>query len=80
MLGRVAASFTLIRSSHAFGAELAVLGVGVRSADVTAGEEGAHGLTLTKSELMSVLEERPSVTMGLLGTLAKRIADQTEAH
>lgn len=60
--------------------ELALLGGGVRSADVTAGAEGAHGLVLAKHELMSVLEDRPSVTMGLLATLAKRLARQTGSH
>ncbi|MEA1903220.1 MAG: cyclic nucleotide-binding domain-containing protein [Actinomycetota bacterium] len=57
--------------------ELALLRAGVRSADVTAGDDGAHGLVLTRTELMSVLEERPSVMMGLLTTLARRLAEQT---
>lgn len=60
--------------------ELALLGAGARSADVFAGTDGAHGLVLTKDELMSVLEERPSVTMGMLGTLAKRLAEQARPH
>jgi HEAT repeat protein len=57
--------------------ELALLGSGVRSADVSAGDEGLHGLVITKSEFISILEERPSVALGMLSTLAVRIAEET---
>jgi CRP-like cAMP-binding protein len=48
-----------------------------RSADVHAGEDGARGLALSASDLMTVLEERPTVAMGMLGTLASRLIEQT---
>jgi hypothetical protein len=57
--------------------ELALLGGGRRSADVTAGEEGLHGLVITKDDLLSILEERPAVALGMLTTLAQRLAHQT---
>ena len=57
--------------------ELALLTGGARSADVHAGEEGLRGLALSNSDLMSVLEERPAVSLGMLGTLAKRLIEQT---
>jgi CRP/FNR family cyclic AMP-dependent transcriptional regulator len=57
--------------------ELALLGSGVRSADVTAGDEGLHGVVITKTEFISILEERPSVALGMLSTLAERIAEET---
>jgi HEAT repeat protein len=57
--------------------ELAFLIGGRRAADVDAGEDGLHGLTLTGTDLLSILEERPTVGMGLLGTLATRLAEQT---
>jgi CRP/FNR family transcriptional regulator, cyclic AMP receptor protein len=57
--------------------ELAVLVGGRRVADVDAGETGLHGLALTGSDLLSILEERPTVGMGMLGTLATRLAEQT---
>jgi CRP-like cAMP-binding protein len=57
--------------------ELALLGGGVRSADVSAGESGLHGIVITKDDLLSILEERPTVAMGMLTTLAKRLTDQT---
>jgi CRP/FNR family cyclic AMP-dependent transcriptional regulator len=57
--------------------ELALLGGGVRSADVDAGERVVHGLVLDKTHLMSVLEERPEVAMGMLATLARRLVEQT---
>jgi CRP/FNR family cyclic AMP-dependent transcriptional regulator len=59
--------------------ELALLTGGPRSADVHAGEEGAHGLLLTGSDLSSVLAERPEVALRMLGTLAERLARQTPA-
>lgn len=57
--------------------ELALLRSGVRSADVTAGDEGVHGLVITKEDLVSFLEERPSVALGMLATLAERLVQET---
>ena len=57
--------------------ELALLRSGVRSADVTAGDEGLHGVVMAKTEFISILEERPSVALGMLSTLAERIAEET---
>ena len=57
--------------------ELALLRSGVRSADVHAGEEGLHGVMMDKAELISILEERPTVALGMLSTLAERIAQET---
>lgn len=57
--------------------ELALLRAGVRSADVTAGDEGVHGLVITKEDLLSFLEERPSVAIGMLTTLAERLVEET---
>jgi hypothetical protein len=57
--------------------ELSLLYGGDRSADVQAGRGGVHGLVLSKTDLMSILEERPSVALGMLGTLARRLVAQT---
>lgn len=57
--------------------ELSLLSGGKRSADVHAGPEGVHGLVLSKANLLSILEERPSVALGMLGTLAERLVEQT---
>lgn len=57
--------------------ELALLGSGERSADVDAGEDGLHGILITKNDFISILEERPSVALGMLSTLAERIAEET---
>lgn len=57
--------------------ELSLLYGGDRSADVQAGRGGVHGLVVSKTDLMSILEERPSVGLGMLGTLARRLVDQT---
>lgn len=57
--------------------ELSLLYGGDRSADVQAGPGGVHGLVLSKTDLMSILEERSSVGLGMLGTLARRLVDQT---
>ncbi|HEX6287111.1 MAG TPA: HEAT repeat domain-containing protein [Acidimicrobiia bacterium] len=57
--------------------ELSLLTGGRRSADVEAGSDGLHGLVLGKSELMAILEERPAVALGMLGTLASRLIEQT---
>ena len=57
--------------------ELSLLTGRSRSADVHAGEDGARGLALSASDLMTVLEERPTVAMGMLGTLASRLIEQT---
>jgi hypothetical protein len=57
--------------------ELSLLTGGRRSADVQAGPEGLHGLVVGKSELITILEERPVVALGMLGTLAGRLIDQT---
>jgi CRP-like cAMP-binding protein len=59
--------------------ELALLTGEPRSADVHAGEEGLRGLALSMTDLMSVLEERPTVAIGMLGTLASRLIEQTQA-
>lgn len=57
--------------------ELSLLAGGTRSANVHAGSEGARGLALSASDLLTVLEERPTVAMGMLGTLARRLIEQT---
>jgi CRP-like cAMP-binding protein len=57
--------------------ELALLMGGRRTADVDAGEDGVHGLVLTGADMLSILEERPTVGMGMLATLASRLAEQT---
>jgi HEAT repeat protein len=57
--------------------ELALLIGGRRVADVEAGDDGLHGLVLTGSDMLSILEERPTVGMGMLATLATRLAEQT---
>lgn len=57
--------------------ELALLRSGVRSADVTAGSDGLHGLVITKSDFVSILEERPSVALGMMATLADRMVEET---
>ncbi len=57
--------------------ELALLGSGFRSADVTAGEEGLYGVVINKTEFISILEERPSVALGMLATLAQRLVAET---
>lgn len=57
--------------------ELALLGPGVRSADVRAGDDGLHGVVITKTDFLSILEERPSVALGMLSTLASRLVEQT---
>lgn len=56
--------------------ELALLTNKTRSADVHAGEDGLDGLVMTQFDLVSILEERSSVAMGMLGTLAARLSDQ----
>ena len=56
--------------------ELGLLGGGYRSADVTAGEQGLHGVIVTKVDLLSILEERPAVALGMLTILAKRLAGE----
>jgi CRP-like cAMP-binding protein len=57
--------------------ELALLQGATRSADVHAGSEGLHALVIGKIDLMSILQERPSVTMAMLSTLATRLAART---
>lgn len=57
--------------------ELSLLAGGPRSANVHAGETGVRGLALTANDLLTVLEERPTVAVGMLGTLAKRLIEQT---
>lgn len=57
--------------------ELSLLAGGPRSANVHAGETGVRGLALTATDLLTVLEERPTVAVGMLGTLAKRLIEQT---
>ena len=57
--------------------ELSLLAGGPRSANVNAGETGARVLALTAGDLLTVLEERPTVAVGMLGTLAKRLIEQT---
>lgn len=57
--------------------ELAPLVGGRRTADVDSGDQGLHGLRLDRVDLLSILEERPTVGMGMLGTLATRLIEQT---
>lgn len=57
--------------------ELSLLYGGPRSADVHAGDDGLRGLLFTKADLLSILEERPSVALGMLSTLAARLVEQT---
>lgn len=57
--------------------ELSLLSGGRRSADVHSGGDGLHGLVLAKAELLAILEERPSVAVGMLSTLAGRLIEQT---
>ncbi len=57
--------------------ELSLLTGDPRSANVHAGEAGVRGLALTATDLLAVLEERPTVAVGMLGTLAKRLIEQT---
>jgi HEAT repeat protein len=57
--------------------ELALLRGGTRSADVDAGADGLLGVVVGKQDLISILEERPSVAMKLLGTLAERLIEQS---
>jgi HEAT repeat protein len=57
--------------------ELALLQGATRSADVSAGAEGLHALVIGKIDLISILQERPSVTMAMLSTLATRLAART---
>ncbi|MGA7270112.1 MAG: cyclic nucleotide-binding domain-containing protein, partial [Acidimicrobiia bacterium] len=57
--------------------ELSLLRGGQRIADVDSGDPGLHGLVLSKADLLSILDERPSVAMGMLATLATRLAEQT---
>lgn len=57
--------------------ELSLLVGGQRTADVHAGDDGVRGLALSTADLMTVLEERPTVAMGMLGTLARRLIEQT---
>jgi Cyclic nucleotide-binding domain len=56
--------------------ELALLQGAKRSADVNAGADGLHALVIGKIDLISILQERPSVTMSMLSTLATRLADR----
>lgn len=57
--------------------ELSLLTGRRRSADVEAGPGGLLGLIIGKAELMAILEERPAVALGMLGTLAGRLIEQT---
>lgn len=57
--------------------ELALLGSGVRSADVIAGDDGLHAVVITKADFLSILEERSSVAYGMLTTLAARLVEET---
>ncbi|HUO46829.1 MAG TPA: HEAT repeat domain-containing protein, partial [Acidimicrobiia bacterium] len=56
--------------------ELALLSGGRRSADVTAGDTGLHGIVVTKVDMLSILEERPTVALAMLATLAKLLAER----
>ncbi len=53
--------------------ELALLRSEPRSADVTAGKAGLHGLVVQGSDLLTILQERPEVAMSMLATLAERL-------
>jgi CRP-like cAMP-binding protein len=57
--------------------ELALLQGAKRSADVTAGDRGVFALIIDKVDLISILQERPTVALAMLGTLASRLAAQT---
>jgi len=57
--------------------ELALLVGGPRTADVTAGDDGVVGVVVNEADLLSILEERPMVALGMLGTLARRLVDQS---
>ena len=57
--------------------ELALLQESVRSADVGAGDEGLSALVITDVDLESILQERPTVAIAMLRTLATRLAEQT---
>jgi HEAT repeat protein len=57
--------------------ELSLLTGEPRSADVHSGGAGLLGLVVSKSEFVAVLEERPGVALGMLGTLAGRLIEQT---
>jgi HEAT repeat protein len=57
--------------------ELSLLSGGRRSADVHSGRDGLRALVVGKADLFALLEERPSVAIGMLGTLAGRLVDQT---
>ncbi len=57
--------------------ELSLLTGGPRSAHVVAGDEGVRGLALSAADLVTVLEERTNVAVGMLRTLAQRLIDQT---
>lgn len=57
--------------------ELALLRGGQRAADVRSGGDGLHGIVIDNVDFRSILEQRPSVALGMLGTLASRLADQT---
>ena len=53
--------------------ELALLGRRTRAADVIAGPAGVHVLALEAAEFEVILEERPTVAMAMLATLADRM-------
>jgi HEAT repeat protein len=57
--------------------ELALVSGDERVADVDAGNDGVLGVVVTKTDLRSILEERPGVALGMLATLARRLASQT---
>ena len=57
--------------------ELALLQGSVRSADVYASDAGLSALVIADLDLTSVLQERPTVAIAMLGTLASRLAEQT---
>jgi len=44
---------------------------------VTAGDDGVVGVVVNEADLLSILEERPMVALGMLGTLARRLVDQS---
>lgn len=60
-----------------FVGELALVSGDERAADVDAGDDGVLGVVVTSSDLRSILEERPHVALGMLATLARRLASQT---
>ncbi len=65
-----------LRSSGEIIGELAILDAGPRSAHVATLQE-THVLVISKKELEQVVHKRPSVALGVIRNLAKRIRENT---